>query len=186
MLQFLLLIADEKDQAKIEYLYKRYHYDMLRFAKHRLHQFGMPNYELDAEDAVQNAFVKITKYIDKIDFTADEKAIKAYVLKIISNETANIVSDYTHFDDLHEYTETLEDGDFFGQMRTHVRYEDVVEAISRMDEKYSIPLSLRYSENMDVKAIAALLGIAEKTVYTRLNRAKKLLLEKINGENKNV
>ena len=69
MLQFLLSIADEKDHAKIEYLYNRYHEDMIRFARYRLRQKKMPNYELDAEDAVQNAFLKITKYIDKVDFT---------------------------------------------------------------------------------------------------------------------
>lgn len=184
MLQFLLSIADEKDHVKIEYLYHRYHADMLRLAKSRLRQKGMPNYELDAEDAVQNAFVKITKYIHRINFTAEEKEIKGYVLKIVANEASNIVSDYTYFDDIDEYTETIEDGDFFGQMRTHLQYDDVVEAISRLAEKYSIPLSLRYIENMEVQEIADLLGIAEKTVYTRLERAKKLLIEKLNGENK--
>ena len=185
MLQFLLSIADEKDHAKIEYLYQQYHSDMLRIAKSRLRQKGMPNYELDAEDAVQNAFFKITKYIHRIDFTAEGKEIKAYVLKIVSNEVSRIVSDYTYFDDIVEYSETIEDGDFFGQMRTKVRYDEVVEAINWLDEKYSIPLSLRYAENMDVKEISELLGIAEKTVYTRLDRAKKLLIEKLNGENKN-
>ena len=93
MLAFLLSLADEKDHAKIEYLYRRYHNDMLRFARSRLHQMGMPNYELDAEDAVQNAFFKITKYIRKIDFTAEEKEIKAYVLRIVANETINLASD---------------------------------------------------------------------------------------------
>ena len=93
MLQFLLSIADEKDHAKIEYLYQQYHSDMLRIAKSRLRQKGMPNYELDAEDAVQNAFFKITKYIHRIDFTAEGKEIKAYVLKIVSNEVSRIVSD---------------------------------------------------------------------------------------------
>lgn len=186
MLQFLLSIADERDHTKIEYLYHQYHDDMLRFAKYRLRQNGLPNYDLDAEDAVQNAFLKIIKHIDKIDLTKDGKIIRAYVLRIVSNETMNLTADYARFDDLHSYAETLEDGDFFGHMRTHKRYEEVVEAICQMDEIYSIPLSLRYFENLKVKEIAALLGIAEKTVYTRLSRAKILLLEKLNGENKDV
>ena len=184
MLAFLLSIADEKDHAKIEYLYRRYHDDMIRFAKSRLRQMGMPNYELDAEDVVQNAFVKITKYIRKIDFTAEEKEIKAYVLRIVSNETINLSSDYTYFDDIDEHKETMEDGAFFEQMRIQARYDEVVEAMSRMDERYSIPCSFYFIENMSVKEIADLLGIADKTVYTRLERAKKLLIEKLNGENK--
>lgn len=81
---------------------------MMRVAKSRMRRFGMQNYELDAEDAVQNAFVKITKYIDKIDF---------------------------------------------------------------------------HAEDMDVPEIAYLLGLPEKTVYTRLYRAKKILLEALNTVN---
>ncbi|MBR7099292.1 MAG: RNA polymerase sigma factor [Clostridia bacterium] len=185
MLQFLLSIADEKDHAKIEYLYNQYHDDMLRFAKYRLRQKGMPNYELDAEDAVQNAFLKITKYIHKVDFTVGEKGIRAYVLKIASNEVSGLISDYTFFENIEEYNDTMGDGDFFEQMRIKERYDEVVEEIGRLDEKYSISLSLRYGENMGTKEIADLLGVSEKTVYTRIDRAKKLLVEKLNGENKN-
>lgn len=185
MLQFLLSIADEKDHAKIEYLYNRYHEDMIRFARYRLRKKKMPNYELDAEDAVQNAFLKITKYIDKVDFTVGDKGLRAYVLKIVSNEVSGIVSDYIYFDDIDEYSNTLEYGDFFEQMRIQERYDEVVEEIDRLDEKYSIPLSLRYGEEMETKEIAHLMGLPEKTVYTRISRAKKLLVEKINGENKN-
>lgn len=61
MLQFLLSISDESNHSKIEYLYNRYQKEMMRVAKSRLKQLGMPNYEIDAEDVVQNAFVKIAK-----------------------------------------------------------------------------------------------------------------------------
>ena len=79
----------------------------------------------------------------------------------------------------------MEYGDFFEQIRIQERYDEVVEEIDRLDEKYSIPLSLRYGEEMETKEIAHLMGLSEKTVYTRISRAKKLLVEKINGENKN-
>ena len=55
-----------------------YHDDMIRFAKGRLKQKRIPSYEIDAEDAVQNSFVKIIKYIDMINLSAPEK-IKSYV-----------------------------------------------------------------------------------------------------------
>lgn len=182
MLAFLLSLADEKDHAKIEYLYNHFRDDMLRLAKSRLHGMGLPNYELDAEDAVQSAFLKITKYIDKVNFDADEKTLRAYVLKIVANEANDIASDHRIFDDIQDYSDKLEDGDFFGELRIHSRCADVVEAIKRIDERYSIPFSLRYGDEMTVAEIAALLGIPEKTVYTRLERAKKLLLEELKGE----
>ena len=181
MLQFLLSIADESDHAKVEYIYNRFHKDMLRVAKARLYRFGIPNYELDAEDIVQNAFVKIVKYIKRIDFTAEDGTIRAYVLKIVVNEAISAAEDYRATDDISEMAERLEDGDFFGQMRVQERYEDVLEAIGKLDELYSIPLSLRYGENMEIKEIAELLGLAEKSVYTRLERARKMLIEKLNG-----
>ena len=182
MLAFLLSLADEKDHAKIEYLYNHFHDDMLRLAKSRLHRMGLPNYELDAEDAVQSAFMKITKYIHKVNFDAGEKALRAYVLKIVVNEANDVASDHRTFDDILDYSERLEDGDFFGELRIHSRCADVVEAIKRIDERYSIPFSLRYGDEMTVPEIAALLGLPEKTVYTRLERAKKLLLEELKGE----
>lgn len=182
MLQFLLSIADESDHAKIKYLYAQYHDTMIRFAKYRLHKMGMPNYAADAEDAVQNAFVKITKYIGKVDFTVEDWELRAYVLRIVSNETINVMLDYVHFNNPNTPERYVDDEDFFNQLRIKERYEEVVEAIGRMDERYSIPMLLKYKDDMKVSDIAKLLGIAEKTVYTRTERGKRMLLEALDGE----
>lgn len=159
MLQFLLSISDESNHSKIEYLYNRYQKEMMRVAKSRLKQLGMPNYEIDAEDVVQNAFVKIAKYIEKIDFDEGDKAIRAYVMKIIINESISLAGDYKYMEDICDYSNTIEDGDFFGQLRISQRYDDVCEALRSLDERYSITLSLRYAENMSVKDIADMLGL---------------------------
>lgn len=181
MLQFLLLIADESDRDKVEYLYNRYHMEMIRIARVQLRENGVPNYNLDAEDVVQNAFVKITKYIRKIDFTASDKAIRAYVLKIVVNEAITYAQQYKYVEDINEYADTMEDGDFFAQLRISQQYDDVCEALRSLDERYSITLSLRYAENMSVKEISDLLGLKEKCVYARLENGRRLLLEKLNG-----
>ena len=181
MLQFLLLIADESDRDKVEYLYNRYHMEMIRIARVRLREKGVPSYHLDAEDVVQNAFVKIVKYIHKIDFTASDKSIRAYVIKIIVHEATDYAKQYKYMEDINEYADTMEDGDFFAQLRISQQYDDVCEALRSLDERYSITLSLRYVENMSVKEIADLLGLKEKCVYARLENGKKLLIEKLNG-----
>ena len=180
MLQFLLSIADESDHAKIEYLYNRYRGDMLRIAKSRLHGMGIPNVELDAEDAVQNAFVKIVKYIKNIDFSQDDKKIRAYVLRIVAHEAIRVAKKYKMVDDIDEMADRIEDGDFFGEMRIQTRYDDVIRIIREMDERYSIPLTLRFVEKMEIGEIAQIIGIAEKSVYTRLDRARQILLDKLN------
>ena len=67
-------------------------------------------------------------------------------------------------------------------MKVHMQYETVVEQIKQLDEKYSITMLLYYCEEMDVKTISKIMGIAEKTVYTRLERGKRLLLDKLSQE----
>lgn len=186
MLSFLLSISEESNHSKIEYIYYTFHDDMIRFAMFRLRKFGLPNCEMDAEDAVQNAFVKITKYINAINTDVSKNELKSYVLSIVSHEVSNIVSDYVCFDDIDEHADNIRDEDFFASMRIIERYEKVVKAIEKLDEKYSLTLLYRYNENMSVGEIATLMGVPEKTVYTRLERGKKLLLQSINGEGYDV
>ena len=182
MLGFLLTIADESNYKKIEYLYNKYHDDMIRFARYKLKASGISSYEIDSEDVVQNSFLKIVKYIDSIDFTRSEKQLKTYVFSIVSNETMNLLSDKESFDDIDNYSETLPDEEFFERLQINLRYDSVVEKIKSLDEKYSITMLLHYCEEMDVRAIANLMEIPEKTVYTRLQRGKHLLLESVAAE----
>lgn len=176
MLWFLLSIADEQEHKKIEYLFFTYHEAMIRLAKSRLKHYGDPNYSLNAEDAVQNAFVKITKYIHALDFTLSEKEIKAYVLTIVANEVNNLMHATPAFE---ETGDELPDEDFFARLRLTERYNEVVSAIEKLDERYSFVLLFRYREEMSVKNIARLLSIPEKSVYTRLDRGKRLLLDSL-------
>lgn len=182
MLLFLLTIADEGEADKVEYVYNTYHEDMLRFAKSRLKKAGLPCYLIDAEDAVQNAFVKITKYIKKIDFDTSSMEIRMYLFSVVSNEATNIIKDYKYFDDIEDYVDVISDERFFEEIKVRENYQEVMTAIEKLDEKYSITFLYHYHRDMSVKEIAELMGISEKTVYTRLERGRKLLLEILREE----
>ena len=182
MLIFLFMIADESNREKIEYIYNTYHDDMIRFARYRLRCLGISSYELDAEDVVQNSFLKIVKYIDAIDISKSEKQLKTYVFSIVANETKNLIADNMQYEDIDMYFERLSDEDFFEKLQLDSRYDSVVEKIKQLDEKYSITFLLYYDKGMDVKKISELMGIAEKTVYTRLERGKRLLLDELSKE----
>lgn len=184
MLSFLLMIADESNREKIERLYDKYHDSMIRLARIRLEQRGIKSYVLDSEDVVQTAFLKIVKYIDAIDFSKPEKQVEAYIFSIVVNETKNFIADAEIADSIDGYINTLSDDDFFKKMKIHLQYDMVVKEIKKLDEKYSITMLLYYCEEMDVKSISKIMGIAEKTVYTRLERGKRLLLEKLSKEEK--
>ena len=79
----LLLSIEERMQFGIEEIYLRYHGDMLRLAKYRLKQANVPHYRTEAEDVVQNALLKLTKYARHISPDATEKEIKNYVLTVV-------------------------------------------------------------------------------------------------------
>ena len=184
MLIFLFSISDESDHFKIEYIYNTFHSDMVRLAKSKLKKAGMPNYDLDAEDAVQNAFIKITKYIKKININANNNELKAYLLTIVSNEVYNLKSEYTYYDDVDEYAEKIEDNEFISSININERYEKVVTIVKEMDDKYSMTLLYRVCDNMSVEEIAKFMGIPEKTVYTRLERGKRKILEQLEEESR--
>ena len=179
MLHFLLSLSAESVHSKIERIYDTYHDDMLRFAKKRLRRSGIKNYEIDAEDTVQNAFVKITKYIDKIDFSGSEAKIRSYILSIVSNEVVNTVSGYRYSDDIDEYADTLESENFMEKINAKESYDSLVRIIKQMDEKYSTALMYHYCYEMSVREIAQMLDLPENTIYTRLMRGKVILQKKM-------
>lgn len=182
MLIFLLSISDKSVAANVERLYRDYYEDLLRFAQGRLKQSGIKNYEIDAEDAVQNAFVKITKYIDKINVGAPEKAVRSYVFSIVANEVTDIVSRDQRCDDIEEYADSLADEEIVEKMSIKESYRNVVKIIKRMDEKYSTVLMYYFCYDMSVKEIARMLNVSENTVYSRFSRGKLILLKTIGGE----
>ncbi len=181
MITFLLSITEESARDKIIYIYNTYHGDMIKLARNRLRIAGVGSYKDDAEDVVQNAFVKISKYINSINFDAGEKKLKAYILSIVVNEVYQALKDREYFEDIELHEQELSDDSFFEKLAIKEEYDRAVEQIKRMDEKYSITLLYHYCEDMSVKEIAELMGLPEQTVYTRLTRGKRILLDMMGG-----
>ncbi len=186
MLPFLLTLTDESNRAKIEHIYNTYYDYMMRYAISKLSSSGKSDFIHLAEDAVQNAFMQITKYIDSINFSRGEKDVKNYCLSILYNEISNLLDNNEDFYELNE--ELLQENKYntlIEEIEIKEKYREVVETIKTMDERYSITLYLALCEEKTVNEIADMMGISTKTVYTRLARGKKLLLEslkeKING-----
>ncbi len=178
MLVFLLSIADEKDRDKVEEIYHRYHVDMYRIARHKLK--GRPNADAEAEEAVQNAFVKIIEYFDKIRFDEPEDVLRAYYYTIVTHEALDIISKESKTLPLDDYANTIaDDDDFIRSLCIRIDYTRVVNAIINMDDRYSIPLQLKFLDRMSVNEIAAMLDMKPKTVYSLISRGKILLAKKL-------
>lgn len=185
MLQFLLTISDEANHEKIEKIYTKYHDKMMRYALNQLRHLDRPNFEFDAEDVVQNTFLKITKYIDNIDFSRGEIEVKNYCFSILIHEICNLLSDKEEvLVDFANFS-INEDFDFVNELEIRERYGEVVKAIEELDEKYSSTLFLVFCQEKTVNEIAEMMGISTQTVYSRLSRGKLKLIETLKGATQN-
>ena len=181
MLLFLMSMAEESDRGNIEAFYNKYKKDMMKYARSRFRRAGRKNYLFDAEDAVQATFFKIIKYISKIDFDREEKAVKNYIFSILTNEINKILRKKEIFtENVEEFSEESI-YNLIEELEIQKNYKKVIETISKMDEIYSITLMYVFIEEKSVKEIASLMGISQKTVYTRLERGRKILLSSLKG-----
>ena len=55
----------------------------------------------------------------------------------------------------------------------------IVQAIRNMDDKYSIPLRYQKFNKYSIEEISDIMGVSVRTVFYRINKAKKILAEKL-------
>ena len=185
MLAFLLTISDEINHPKIMHLYNTYHKDMIKFARSVFFEKRKINYIIDAEDAVHSALYKISKNIDKIDFSRSEQDIRNYIFTILINEIVEILETFEKNDiKTSKYRKQFREEycDFVEELKIKERYNEVLAAMDRLDEIYSSTLYLAYVEEKTPAEISKLMGISINTVYTRIARGKQKLLESMKGE----
>lgn len=91
--------------------------------------------------------------------------MKNWLMKVTVNRCKMIFrSPWSKLEDIENYGETLG-----FEEETHL---DLFLAVMKLDKKYRVPLMLFYYEGYSTAEIASLLDIPEKTVSTRLFRAK--------------
>ena len=178
MIQYLLLLANEEQKDKINEFYCNNITAMVIYSRQQLDKANDKNSFHDGLDAVQNAFVKIIKY-GKVDFSRSEQEVKGYFYAVIDNEIINIINDIKKIRKLdEEYGHiAVTDEEFFSEICIKERYETVKRAIALLDERYSSVLIM--SINDTPEKIAKILGLPVKTVYTRISRGRKFLIEKV-------
>lgn len=187
MLSFLLSICDPKYHDRITMLVNKYHDDLMIYAKHILKTAGVSSYQYDAQDVVQNLYMKLSKYCEKVRFYENPIIMKGYLKKILKNEAMTFLKDFEYLESLDDvYYEVIDEDSFIEMLNSKERYEEVVSEIYSMKEIYSYTLSYRFCDEMDVANIAKMLGVQEKTVYTRIERGKKLLLDSLQRREMNV
>ena len=94
MLIYLLSVADNDKKQDVIYYFNRYHNELMSVAYSRIKRAGVLNCEYEAEDAVQNTFLKMTKYINTIKNRIPDESMRAYLYTMLSNEISTQLADY--------------------------------------------------------------------------------------------
>ena len=119
----------------------------------------------DANDVTQDVFIQLYK-TDR-EFESDSH-IKNWLMKVTVKRCRMLFrSLWNKMEDINDYAETIGFED-----ESHL---DLFLAVMKLDKKYRVPLMLFYYEGYSTKEISSFLGIPEKTISTRLFRAKAKL-----------
>ena len=119
----------------------------------------------DADDVTQEVLIHL--YREEMDFQSDEH-VKNWLMKVTINQCRMLFrSPWRKAETIDDYAETLQ-----------MENEDQVELftlVMGLEKKYRVVIHLFYYEGYSVKEISELLKIPEKTVRTRLFRARAKL-----------
>lgn len=168
---YLSVLETVDDREQFGDLYIKYKQRMYAIAYSILH-----NVE-DSEDAVHEAFIAIADNFEKIKtFSCQEK--ERYIVIIVRNTSINIYrknkKDSKHLAELDD-NQSIINVNFF----ENIDRDELIHAISNLPIIYKDILFLHYVNHYTTKEISKMLDISIDAVWKRIERAKKLLKEKI-------
>ena len=126
----------------------------------------------DANDVTQEVLMQLYRTPQKFESDAH---LKNWLIRVTINQCKMLFrSPWKKMEDIGEYAETLG--------FEEESYLDLFQAVMKLDKKYRVPVLLFYYEGYSTAEIASLLNIPDKTVSTRLFRAKVKLKEYLKEE----
>lgn len=169
----------QKSLEEVDYfscLFERYEAKLLRYVK----RMASVN-EDEAEDILQESFIKIWKNLNAFD---QGMKLSSWLYRIVHNHTVSFVRkkksfgkdqqvewNENYFTNLSEEASTEIAGEEIDQdLLTH-------EILGKMPQAYREVLVLKFLEGLSYREISDVLKLPEGTVATRINRAKKAFKE---------
>ncbi len=125
----------------------------------------------DAEDILQNVFLKLWKYPKPF---SDETHLDKWLTAVCVNESKNYIK--------HPFRQhiNIDDCVFVSSAEMDSSEKaDLYRAVMQLSKKERAVIHLFYYEDLSVKDIAKMLKMKESAVKTRLNRARNKLKERL-------
>jgi RNA polymerase sigma-70 factor (ECF subfamily) len=180
-------ILPDTDNAAFEQIYYQYSARILNLI------YRMTGSEEVARDLTQEVFVKVYENIGKF---RGESQIFTWLYRIATNHTLNYLKREKRYKWLNlldkPISEVLQenkiDNQFWAvgsprpdrQMEKKQREQIVWKLIQQLSPKYRVPYVLNRYENLSYQEIADTLNLSLSAVETRIHRAKKELVKKLN------
>lgn len=180
---YLSLLDDPEDQRKFERLFMKYKQMMYYVAKDVL------NNEHDAEDAVQQAFIRIMNHLDDID-EDDKHKTKSYMTIVAQNLAIDIYRrkrrEWARSISYDEHEIYIEDptGQDFENIDDNSTAKLLAEAIAKLPPHYAEVIRLTYVHGFGSEKIGEILNLTPENVRQRLVRGRKKLAQLLGGEYK--
>lgn len=175
MLTILLtLIETEEEKSNFIHGYEKYRYLMYDIANSILNDSHL------AEDAVQEAFLRVAKNFSKVD-DIDSITTRNYYVVITRNVALTMVKKENYTVDENLIKTKLEKE----VLEKHMENEkdlNIIKNVLKMDEKYKVPIYLYYVYGFSSNEISDLMGIKASTVRKQIERGKALLRRVIEAE----
>jgi len=135
----------------------------------------------EAEDLYQETWLKVVKYIDRYDRA---KEFEPWLTKICVNTYRSTLRKIARSPVFNTFSSTEEKELLLNSVPAPEGsdYSDLYAAIDKLPEKLRITVILFYFKDMEITAVASVLGIPPGTVKSRLNKARTKLKEVLTDE----
>lgn len=173
MLQFYLSILETaKEKSEFEKLYKTYRNGMYNIAYKHL------NNRNDAEDAVQEAFLRIASKTARVFEIPDDKK-KAFLYALVKNISIDMYNNKIQHNDIEyndeKYAESEDSIPLDEQILNKLEYESLVEFILQMPEGTKNAMYMKYVSGFTNTEISLALNITENALRQRLFFGRRLI-----------
>lgn len=150
------------EEEKTQQIHKQYGSLLYRVA------FSYVKHKADAEDAVQELYIRLLQNRPEFE-TKDHE--KAWLIRVLINICKDMLksawnSRTVGFDEITE-------GKKEELILPYGIQDDTIWIVMSLEEKYRLPLYLFYYEGYSIKEIAGILEIPEATVKTHLRRGRE-------------
>ena len=127
----------------------------------------------DADDILQEVFLRFIKYKDKVE---NEEHLKALLIRITINCSKSLLTSGWF-----KRTESLSES-----LSVWDEYSDTLDAVMRLPQKSRTVIHLHYYMGYSVEEIAKILKSKPSTVKSQLHRARQKLKIDLKGDEVNV